>query len=157
MTEYLPYYLTDSAEAPEGLQRASKSLSPQELCSLIMRVIPQEWQDQYRLMADSSLVPVDVEKLLLSLQKIETLEQNCKRRIKNGGDCIPKMTCPNENGGGSSNNGNRRKKSRGNGDRNNELCKLCAKYGGGRPQAAAKDQMEDFFLQITRKLDEWEK
>ena len=38
---YLPC-LADSAEAPENLERASKPLSSQELCGLIMRAIPQE-------------------------------------------------------------------------------------------------------------------
>ena len=72
---YLPC-LADSAEAPEGLERASRPLSSQELCGLIMRAIPQEWADQYRLMADSSLVPVEVDKLMSCLHKIETLEKN---------------------------------------------------------------------------------
>ena len=71
---YLPC-LADSAEAPEGLERASKPMSLQELCGLIMRAIPQECADQYRLMADSSLVPVEVDKLMSCLQKIETLEK----------------------------------------------------------------------------------
>ena len=71
---YLPC-LADSAEAPEGLERASRPLSSQELCSLILRAIPQEWADQYRLMADSSLVPVEVDKLMSCLQKIETLKK----------------------------------------------------------------------------------
>ena len=66
---YLPC-LADSAEAPEGLERASRPLSLQELCGLIMRAIPQEWADQYRLMADSSLVPVEVDKLMSCLQKL---------------------------------------------------------------------------------------
>lgn len=43
--EYLPR-LADSAEAPENLERASKPLSPRELCGLIMRAIPHEWADQ---------------------------------------------------------------------------------------------------------------
>ena len=65
----------DSAEALEGLERASRPLSLQELCGLIMRAIPQEWADQYRLMTDSSLVPVEVDKLMSCLQKIETLKK----------------------------------------------------------------------------------
>lgn len=45
-------------------------------------------------MANSSMVPLDMEKPLTCLQKIKTLVKNCKRRTKNDVECIPK------NGGG---------------------------------------------------------
>lgn len=55
-----------------------------------MRAIPTKWADQYLLLAQSDLVPVDKDKLLAHLEKIETAEKNRKRHAKNGAGRIPK-------------------------------------------------------------------
>ena len=135
LTKYLPC-LADSAEAPQGLERANRALSPQELCALIMRAIPTEWQDQYRLMAGSTLVPVDVEKLVLDLSKIEQLEATRKRKMENATDRIPKKQRTAGNGGGGGNGGNAKTKKGGGGGKR---CDLCAKFGGASTTHHTKD------------------
>ena len=135
LTTYLPC-LADSAEAPQGLERANRALSPQELCALIMRAIPTEWRDQYRLMAGSTLVPVDVEKLVIDLSNIEQLEATRKRKMDNANDRIPKKQRTGGNGGGGGNGGKATKRNGGGGGKR---CELCAKYGGASTTHHTKD------------------
>ena len=89
-------------------------------------------------MADSSLVPVEVDKLMSCLQKIETLEKNRRRRMENGGERIPKKPRHGEGSGGGGAKPKKvkfEKKSRG----SEKLCELCAKFGGASSTHWTKD------------------
>lgn len=128
LCEFLPC-LADSKNAPQNLDRVSKSLSKLEMRGLIMRAIPTEWVDQYRLLANSNIVLMDKTKRPVQLEKIETAEQTRKCRVEYGGERIPKK--PRNDDGGS---GNKKKRAdqKGNGEHGGrpKLCALCAKFGG---------------------------
>ena len=87
-------------------------------------------------MAGSTLVPVDVEKLVLDLSKIEQLEATRKRKMENATDRIPKKQRTAGNGGGGGNGGNAKTKKGGGGGKR---CDLCAKFGGASTTHHTKD------------------
>jgi len=137
LLEFLPC-LADSKNAPTNLERMSKPLSELELCGMIMRAIPTEWVDQYHLLANSELVPMDKSKLLIALEKIETAERNRKRRAQNELERIPKKSRKGDGGGKEKKNSAdaRGKKERGGGPKH---CTLCAKFGGAADTHRTQD------------------
>ena len=86
-------------------------------------------------MADSSLVPVDVDKLMTCLQKIETLEKTQEPR-RDWRRAHPKKATPQR---GRRQRETKTSKVRKKGGRSEKLCELCAKFSGASLTHWTKD------------------
>ena len=122
--KYLPC-LAEAEGAPEGSEAMNRPLSEIELCQLIMRAIPSDWADEYRV--NHPFVKTDSDALVRELEPIETKDKNRKRRVEHGGAPIPRKKLK---GDGGNNDKESRAGGPGGGGPKQKHCALCAKYGG---------------------------
>lgn len=76
-TQFLPC-LKDCSFENRALERMSRPLTDYELCSIVMRRIPQEWVDFYY-STGTGEVPTKMDRLLPKLESIEQLDSTKKR------------------------------------------------------------------------------
>ena len=87
---YLPC-LADHREAPEGVEQMDKPLTEVKLCGLILRAIPNEWADTYRVGGDE-LVPANSDRLLTKLEKLKLRNGTASAAPNSGASKSPKSS-----------------------------------------------------------------
>ena len=131
--------LKDQPNCPAGVERSNVSMSPFEMCNLLMRNVTPKMEDEYNCLHDT--VPTDPKKLVEQLTKIETKLRTISSETQKSND--HRKGGPPDDAHRRSRGGKARPNAKGSGRAEqdkiprknlarppNDHCKLCKEYGG---------------------------